>query len=202
MTISALILGKQFYDRKPSMKFAYATIGLLFVNVSVGGTLTHFAAPPVLMVAGTWHWDMAYMFTNFGWKAVCGILISNTLYFFIFRSEFKKMQENEPEKSADATIDWDQREDKIPIPITVLHIIFLIWTVYCSHYPSLFIPAQIAVQFVPTARMLYSQPEWGKRSASTQPSDSRPMKQSSCAGVFPVNAPQSRCPGCVAGRVS
>jgi hypothetical protein len=48
---------------------------LLFVNVSIGGTLTHFAAPPVLMVAGKWNWDMAFMFQHFGWRAAaaCGV---------------------------------------------------------------------------------------------------------------------------------
>src|SRR5262249_50652476 len=45
MTIAALLLSKQFYALKPSARFSYATLGLLFVNVSVGGTLTHFAAP-------------------------------------------------------------------------------------------------------------------------------------------------------------
>lgn len=34
----------------------YATLGLLFVNISIGGTLTHFAAPPVVMVAEKWDW--------------------------------------------------------------------------------------------------------------------------------------------------
>ncbi len=77
MTICALLLARQFYDLGPSTKFRYATLGLLFVNVSVGGTLTHFAAPPVLMVAGKWGWDMAFMFTHFGWIATLGIGISN-----------------------------------------------------------------------------------------------------------------------------
>ena len=36
---------------QPSTRLKYATLGVLFVNVSIGGTLTHFAAPPVLMVA-------------------------------------------------------------------------------------------------------------------------------------------------------
>ena len=53
MTISALLLARRFYRFEPSLRLRYATLGLLFVNVSVGGTLTHFAAPPVLMVAGT-----------------------------------------------------------------------------------------------------------------------------------------------------
>jgi len=76
MTIGALMLARQFYSLKPSPKFAYATLGLLFVNVSVGGTLTHFAAPPVLMVAGPWGWDVAYMFSHFGWRAVLGLLVA------------------------------------------------------------------------------------------------------------------------------
>ena len=92
MTISALLLAAKLYDLHPSEKFKYATIGLLFVNISVGGTLTHFAAPPVLMVAEAWDWGMLHMLSHFGWKAVLGITISNTLYFFIFRSELKALE--------------------------------------------------------------------------------------------------------------
>ena len=47
----------------------YATLGVLFVNVSIGGTLTHFAAPPVLMVADTWGWNLGFMMSTFGWIA-------------------------------------------------------------------------------------------------------------------------------------
>jgi len=92
MTISAMLLSHRFYDLMPSKRFMYATLGLLFVNVSVGGTLTHFAAPPVLMVAGPWGWDTGFMFTSFGWKAIVGILIGNGLYFLAFRKEFAELQ--------------------------------------------------------------------------------------------------------------
>ena len=92
MTISALLLSKKFYALEPSRRFRYATIGLLFVNVSVGGTLTHFAAPPVLMVAEPWGWGTAHMLENFGWKAVVGILVSNVLYWFVFRHEFQTLR--------------------------------------------------------------------------------------------------------------
>jgi hypothetical protein len=92
MTISALLLAAKLYDLHPSENFKYATIGLLFVNISVGGTLTHFAAPPVLMVAGPWDWGLLHMLSNFGWKAVVGIVISNGLYFFIFRSDLKALE--------------------------------------------------------------------------------------------------------------
>ncbi len=93
MIISALLLGRKFYALEPSNKFKYATLGLLFVNVSVGGTLTHFAAPPVLMVAEVWGWGIGHMMAAFGWKAALGILLANGLYCFAFRGEFKRLQE-------------------------------------------------------------------------------------------------------------
>lgn len=142
MTISAMLLGKQFYKKKPSMKFAYATIGLLFVNVSVGGTFSHFAAPPVLMVAGPWNWDFTFMITHFGWKALVGILLSNSLYFMIFRSEFKQLDKyNTIDIHTDGMIDWEDRDDPVPAYITIVHILIMAWTVFSSHYPVLFIPA-------------------------------------------------------------
>ncbi len=93
MTICALVLAKNFYELEPSTKFKYATLGLLFVNISVGGTGTHFAAPPVLMVAGPWQWDMMFMLTHFGWKAIIGILVSNGLYFLFFRKEIASLEQ-------------------------------------------------------------------------------------------------------------
>ena len=93
MTICALLLAKNVFELEPARKFKYATLGLLFVNISIGGTLTHFAAPPVLMVAAPWKWSTLYMLTNFGWKAVIAIVISNGLYFFVFRSEMAKLEQ-------------------------------------------------------------------------------------------------------------
>lgn len=137
MTICALLLARQFYDLNPSVRFRYATLGLLFVNISVGGTMTNFAAPPVLMVAGKWNWDTAYLFTHFGWKAVIGILVANTIYFAIFRREFSGLQ---PAATADRLPDnWSDRTDPVPAWITGTHLIFLAWTVFTAHYPALFI---------------------------------------------------------------
>jgi hypothetical protein len=93
MTITALVLVQIFYGLEPSQKFKYATLGLLFVNISVGGTLTHFAAPPVLMVAGPWKWTTAHMLIHFGWKALLGVLISNAAYFLVFRKELFRLEE-------------------------------------------------------------------------------------------------------------
>lgn len=141
MTIGALILGKKFYAHNPKPSFAYATLGLLFVNISVGGTLTHFAAPPVLMVAGKWGWGMDYMMLHFGWKAVIGILVANLLYFFIFRRELSRLNDvsDGREDGVLHAIAWKDREEPIPLWITAVHLGFLAWTVYTAHEPALFV---------------------------------------------------------------
>ena len=238
MTICALLLSHKFYALGPSTKFKYATLALLFVNVSVGGVLTNFAAPPVLMVAGTWQWSTIFMLSHFGWKVIIGILISTTLYFWMFRKEFVTMeraytirdlkdqivrkyltqtateaawkdaaqqgQEREnlldtmrnttenfletirermksgevpelqelgydkelikeaaderfeearlyrirrflplllPEKDRAEFLDpdWDNRDDPVPAWITLVHLLFMGWTIVNAHYPELFI---------------------------------------------------------------
>jgi hypothetical protein len=137
MTIAALLLARQFYELKPSPKFAYATLGLLFVNVSVGGTLTHFAAPPVLMVATPWQWDMAYMFTHFGWRAVIGILVATSLYGVYFRKEFGAM--NAAKMQAEARKAKVKAEPPVPAWITIVQLGFMGFTVFVAHYPALFV---------------------------------------------------------------
>ncbi|MEX0961379.1 MAG: putative Na+/H+ antiporter [Simkaniaceae bacterium] len=136
MTLAALLLANKFYQYGPSNRFCYATLGLLFVNVSVGGILTNFAAPPVLIIANCWEWSSWYMFSNFGWKAVSGILASNLLYFFLFRRQFRALEEKK------TTQKMEKSEDKglkIPFWITFAHIFLLIWVVANSHYPAIFI---------------------------------------------------------------
>jgi len=134
MTICALLLGRQFYELRPSRRLSYATLGLLFVNVSVGGTLTHFAAPPVLMVARPWGWDTAFMLSHFGWKASAGIVASNLAYFALFRKELLALRLPETEagvrEGAGATV---------PGWIVAVHVAFMAWTVMNAHYPALFI---------------------------------------------------------------
>jgi Putative Na+/H+ antiporter len=98
MTICALLLRLRFYSLKPSERLKYATLGLLFVNISVGGVLTQFASPPVVIVASTWNWDLTYMLTHFGWKAVIGIILSNLLYLTVFRREFARLAVNIPDE--------------------------------------------------------------------------------------------------------
>jgi Na+/H+ antiporter NhaD/arsenite permease-like protein len=136
MTIAALLLARQFYELKPSPRFAYATLGLLFVNISVGGTMTHFAAPPVLMVAAPWGWDTAFMFFNFGWKAVVGIVLATTFYFLMFRRELATL---EAARRAAAGAGKGDARAAVPAWITVVQLAFMGFTVMVAHYPPLFV---------------------------------------------------------------
>jgi putative Na+/H+ antiporter len=131
MTICALLLRHRFYNLHPSGRLKYATLGLLFVNISVGGTLTHFAAPPVVLAASAWKWDMPFMAANFGWKAVIAIIISNVFYWLAFRKEFNRLRQEQP--------GFRDEEDRrrVPWSITVIHLLFLAWTVINAHYPVL-----------------------------------------------------------------
>jgi hypothetical protein len=124
MTICALLLRHRFYSLKPSKALQYATLGLLFVNISVGGVLTQFASPPVVVVASVWQWNLFYMLSHFGWKAVIGIALSNSLYLMLFWKEFVRLAAKAPEEKLD-------EEGRRPIPwhITAMHVLFLCWTV-------------------------------------------------------------------------
>jgi hypothetical protein len=91
MTLGALILKDHFYSRKISTTLKFATIGALFVNVSVGGVMTQFAAPPVLMVAQKWGWTLEFMFTNYAWRAAGACFVNALIVTFLFRNELKKI---------------------------------------------------------------------------------------------------------------
>lgn len=137
MTIAAMLLARQFYILEPSENLRYATIGLLFVNVSIGGTLTHFAAPPILMVAHKWGWTMSYVFSQFGSHAALAIIISTCLYLFVFRKEFKSLQVLADNRAADKSTMLSVAH--IPLWVIAVHTFFLAWTVINLHSPSLVI---------------------------------------------------------------
>jgi hypothetical protein len=144
MTICALLLARQFYDLDPSPRLKYATLGLLFVSVSIGGTLTHFAAPPVLMVARPWKWDLFYMDTHFGWKAMLAVIVSTQVYYLVFRNELRALALKPPRPDIDRPengVDGSPAGVSLPVPawVTVVHLCFMAWTVVNAHHPALFI---------------------------------------------------------------
>lgn len=91
MTITALIARDAVFSRGISDRLKYVTLATLFVNVSIGGVLTHFAAPPVLMVAGRWGWDLSYVFTHFGWKAVIAVVLNVVVATMISYRELRRL---------------------------------------------------------------------------------------------------------------
>lgn len=141
MTICALLLARQFFDLEPSTRLKYATLGLLFVNVSIGGTLTHFAAPPVLMVARPWNWNFVFMLGHFGWKAALSIVIATLGAFVLFRRELTGLAGKPPVPDIDRPDAPDGAVSLLPVPrwITLTHVGFLVWTVLTAHYPALFV---------------------------------------------------------------
>jgi hypothetical protein len=126
MTLLAILLKRRYFDRGISLRLAYATLGLLFVNVSIGGTLTHFAAPPVLMVAGTWKWDTAFMLTHFGWRAAASCVTATALVALVFRREISSIT---PHHSTGG---------QVPAWLTLLHVFFLALVVGFAHHPDVF----------------------------------------------------------------
>ena len=135
MTISALLLGQHFYRYRPSRPLAYATLGLLFTNVSVGGTLTHFAAPPVIIVAGKWGWNTPFMFGTFGWKALGAVCFSTLAFLFLFRKEFGMISARVTSFEASHPV----LEKPVPWSVVVGNLLFLAWTVCNSQSPPLII---------------------------------------------------------------
>ncbi len=129
MTLAALILRDQFFSRGLSTRLKYATLGVLFVNISIGGTLTPFAAPPVLMVAGKWGWDISFMLAEFGWKAAIAVGINALGVTLAFRRELAGL----------ATAKASGTEEAVPPLLTVVHIAFLCGVVVFAHHPPLFL---------------------------------------------------------------
>jgi Na+/H+ antiporter NhaD/arsenite permease-like protein len=129
MTLAALILRDNYFSRGISPKLKYTTLGVLFVNVSIGGTLTPFAAPPVLMVAGKWGWDIWFMISTFGWKAAIAVIINAGSATLLFRHELSRVATGQ---------NLSDRGEKVPGLLVAVHLLFLIGIVTFAHHPAAF----------------------------------------------------------------
>ena len=127
MTIAALTLSSIIFTPRMPTRLKYFALGVLFVNVSIGGTLTSYAAPPVLMVAATWGWDSAYMLSHFGWKAAIAVLINASLVCWAMRRYLQ------------TTPDAPQGAAAVPRSVVAVHILLLAAVVLLAHHPVLFI---------------------------------------------------------------
>jgi hypothetical protein len=131
MTVTALLLRKTFFAQNGlSKRLRYGTLGLLFVNVSIGGTLTHFAAPPILMVVGPWKWDLFFVFKNFGIKALISVLIGTAATLLFFWRELSALPIR------------PNVETRAPAPVwlTVTHLAFMVLTILYHTQVAFFLP--------------------------------------------------------------
>lgn len=147
MTLAALMLRDMLFSKEVSTKLKYATVGVLFVNISMGGTLTPFAAPPVLMVAGKWNWDIGFMMTTFGWKAALAVVINAGAATLLFR---RKLGGMEPPSRSDT--------HPVPLPIILLHLLFLVALVVFAHHPAVFMGVFLFFLGVATAYQRHQNP--------------------------------------------
>lgn len=132
MTLAALMLRDAYFHRSGQAGFKYMTIGVLFVNISIGGVITAYAAPPVLMVASTFGWDTAYMASHFGWRAVVAVVINAAVLTLICRPYL-----------LDGTIGGEDESKParpaVPFTVIAIHTFFLIGIVLSSHHPIVFL---------------------------------------------------------------
>ncbi len=127
MTLAALMLRDRIFSTPLAERIKYATIGVLFVNVSIGGTLTSFAAPPVLMVAAKWQWDLAYMLTHFGWKAAIAVLVNASAVTMLFARPILALPAASSEPGTD-----------VPFGAMLVSTVFLVGIVAFAHHPPVF----------------------------------------------------------------
>jgi hypothetical protein len=128
MTLAALLLRDTVLAQPVSSRLKYATLGVLFVNVSIGGTLTPFAAPPVLMVAGVWQWDMGFMLHHFGGKAALAVAVNSLGAMWLFRRELAALP---------AVVDAAE-DEAVSWVVTGVHLAFLVGVVLFAHHPAVF----------------------------------------------------------------
>ena len=128
MTIAALMLAPLVFRPEVPERPKYFALGVLFVNVSIGGTLTAYAAPPVLMVASTWSWDSAYLLSHFGWKAAIAVVLNATLATWVMRRHL-----------APAAADQRPASTAVPLAVALVHVALLAGVVVLAHHPVAFL---------------------------------------------------------------
>lgn len=125
MTVTAILLRDRYFQREVSPTFRYCTLATLFVNISIGGVLTPYAAPPVVMVAQPWGWDLSFMFWHFGIKAVLAVMLNALTMALIFRKTLVALPRYTPPATPP------------PPPWLVgLHLLFLLLAILSAHHPT------------------------------------------------------------------
>lgn len=147
MTLAALLLAPRVFRAGMPEHLKYLALGVLFVNVSIGGTLTSYAAPPVLMVAAAWNWDSAFMAATFGWKAALAVLVNASAACWLLRRHLHPVPH-----------EHGSRRNRAPWPVRLVHLAFLALVVLTAHHPVLFLALFLFFLGFTTAYARYQQP--------------------------------------------
>jgi hypothetical protein len=131
MTLAAILLRDSYFRASGRAGFKYLTLGVLLVNVSIGGVLTSYAAPPVLMVASTFGWDAAHMATEFGWRAAVAVFINAGVLTFFCREALRGADKAPPSR--------DTGRAPVPLVVIAVHLVFLVGVVLSAHHPAIFL---------------------------------------------------------------
>jgi hypothetical protein len=129
MTLAALLLAPLVFRPGLPERLKYGALGVLFVNISIGGTLTAFAAPPVLMVSATWNWDNGFMAAHFGWKAAIAVLVNASVMTLLLRRHLSDAHE----------LPRPTGEQRMPPIVSTIHLLFLAAVVVFAHHPVIFL---------------------------------------------------------------
>ncbi|AEE66156.1 membrane protein [Bordetella pertussis] len=138
MTLAAILLRDGYFRCSGRAGFKYMTLGVLFVNVSIGGVLTSYAAPPVLMVAATFGWDTAYMATHFGWRAAVAVFLNAGVLTMLCRQALLEGAVGTG-AGVNASGDASEKRPPVPAPVTLMHLAFLVGIVLTAHHPAVFL---------------------------------------------------------------
>jgi Na+/H+ antiporter NhaD/arsenite permease-like protein len=135
MTLAAILLRDGWFRAQGGVGFKYLALGVLFVNVSIGGVLTAYAAPPVLMVASAFGWDTPYMFLHFGDRAAAAVLVNAVALTFLCR---KAIIETARQVARQAE---SRQAHRAPAPpaVTLVHLAFMVGVILTAHHPPVFL---------------------------------------------------------------
>lgn len=128
ITIVGLILMRMFNDKTTETNFIYGLVALLFVNISIGGSLTYFAAPPILMVARIWQWNISSVFINLGVPAISAVVLNTFLFKFRYKNKITNFFK---------PLKFESTES--PFWVTSIHLIFLLVLILSLHQPKMLI---------------------------------------------------------------
>jgi hypothetical protein len=101
----------------------------------------------VLMVAGAWSWDTAFMAANFGWKAALAVLVNATAATWLLR---RHLRPPAPGKGTDGPA--------VPRTVQAVHLLFLVLVVLTAHHSAVFMGLFMFFLGFTSAYARYQQP--------------------------------------------